>query len=233
MNTAEYAYEKGIREVTLGFSTGKDSVAGLDMLLKAGMKVIPIYFYVVPGLRFIEDNIKMYEDRFGLRIVRLPHPMLYDYIDDSKWQTYDKTKTLLKNGNGKTSFRKLTNDYLDCMNIPGFEYDCNCMKMADSLNRRLLLGKIPDVDEVKKVIYVTKYMTNKDCFDYIKANNIPLTKDYEIWGRSWDGLKYDYSMGVKKFYPEDYETIKSYFPLIDAETIRYKLVKKYLYEQST
>ncbi|MCL1937608.1 MAG: hypothetical protein FWF52_04335 [Candidatus Azobacteroides sp.] len=231
MNVAEYAYSKGILEATLGFSTGKDSVVGLDMLLKAGLKVIPIYFYVVPGLKFIEDNIKMYEDHFEQRIVRLPHPMLYDYIDHLDWQPYDRAKTIAKNANGHTSFRELTNAYLKCMDISGFEYDCNCMKMADSLNRRLLLRKIPDVDEAKKIIYLTKYLTDKGCFDYIKAHNIPLTKDYEIWGRSWDGLKYDYTMGVKKFYPEDYETIKSYFPLIDAEIIRYKLVKKYLYEQ--
>jgi hypothetical protein len=39
-------------------------------------------------------------------------------------------------------------------------------------------------------------------------------------------------MGVKKFYPEDWEKINEYFPLIEAEVLRYKLVKKYEYEQS-
>ena len=119
------------------------------------------------------------------------------------------------------------------MPIDRYEYDCNCMKMADSLNRRLLLRKKPDVDEQNKVIYITKYLTNKGCFDYMKRNNIPLTRDYEIWGRSWDGLKYDYVMGMKKFYPEDYETVKSYFPLIESQVFKYNIVKKYQYEQIT
>jgi hypothetical protein len=172
----------------------------------------------------------MYEDHFGLKIVRLPHPMLLgDYLSGF-WQPYDKMLAI--GGHlGRFSFAELTSYYLRCKNIQGFEYDCNCMKMADSLNRRLLLSKKPDIDEEKKIIYLTKYLTNKDCFDYMKENSIPLTDDYKIWGRSWDGLKYDYTMGVKKYYPEDYELIKEYFPLIEAEVLRYNLVKQYGYEK--
>jgi hypothetical protein len=201
------------------------------MLLKAGIEPIPIYFYCVPGLKFIENNLKMYEDHFGLKIVRLPHPMFYDYVNHYDWQPYDKAVTLTQNAYIRLSFEKSIHCYFNAMQIKDVEYDCNCMKMADSLNRRLLLSKKPDIDEEKKIIYLTKYLTNKDCFDYMKENSIPLTDDYRIWGRSWDGLKYDYMMGVKKYYPEDYEQIKEYFPLIDAEILRYKLVKQYGYEQ--
>ncbi|MDR0573845.1 MAG: hypothetical protein LBG96_07450 [Tannerella sp.] len=229
MNIAEQAYEKGIRKVTIGFSTGKDSVVGLDMLLKAGIEPIPIYFYCVPGLKFIENNLKMYEDHFGLKIVKLPHPMLYDYINHMDWQPYDRALSIPIYG--KATFAEFTSAYLQCTQQKDVEYDCNCMKMADSLNRRLLLSKKTDIDDEKKIIYLTKYLTNNDCFDYIKKNNIPLTDDYKIWGRSWDGLKYDYTKGVKKYYPDDYELIKEYFPLIEAEVLRYKLVKKYDYEK--
>jgi hypothetical protein len=230
INVAKQAYEKGIRKVTIGFSTGKDSVAGLDMLLKAGIEPIPIYFYCVPGLQFIENNLKLYEDHFGIKIVKMPHPMLLaDYLSGF-WQPYDKMLAI--GGHlGRFSFAELTDYYLRCKNIRDVKYDCNCMKMSDSLNRRLLLSKKPDIDEEKKIIYLTKYLTNTECFNYIKDNNIPLTDDYKIWGRLWDGLKYDYTMGVKKYYPEDYALIKEYFPLIDAEVLRYELVKKHSYEQ--
>jgi hypothetical protein len=231
MNIAEQAYEKGIRKVSIGFSTGKDSVVGLDMLLKAGIEPIPIYFYCVPGLQFIENNLKLYEDYFGIKIVRLPHPMFYDYVNYFCWQPYDRSVTLNRNAYLKMTFAKFIRGYFNAMKIKDVEYDCNCMKMADIINRRLLLSKRPDIDDEKKIIYLTKYLTNTECFNYIKDNNIPLTDDYKIWGRSWDGLKYDYTMGVKKYYPEDYELIKEYFPLIDAEILRYELVKKYGYEQ--
>lgn len=227
MSIAEQAYEQGIRNATIGFSTGKDSVVGLDMLIKAGIKPYPIFFYQVPNLEFIENNLKMYEDYFKVKIARMPHPILYDHFRHQDWQPYQETITI-----GQFNFPKLTFEYVNKVwlrnnNITDVEYDCNCMKMADSLNRRLILSKKPDIDNDKKIIYLTKYFTKTEIFEYIKKNNIPLTKDYEIFGISWDGLSYHFSCGVKKYYPKDYEKIKEYFPLIDAEILRYKLFNKY------
>jgi len=227
MNIAEKAYELGIRKATIGFSTGKDSVVGLDMLIKAGIEPIPIFFYQVPKLQFIEDNIKMYEDYFGVKVARMPHPILHDYINGASWQPLNRAVLFYQFDFGSISFRECTEAFLEYNYITDVEYDCNCMKMADSLNRRLVLSKKPDIDQEKKIIYLTKYLTKTDVFDYIKKNNIPLTKDYDIFGVSWDGLAYHFLTGVKKFYPEDYEKIKSYFPMIDAEILRYKLHNKY------
>jgi hypothetical protein len=44
-------------------------------------------------------------------------------------------------------------------------------------------------------------------------------------------LAYHFLYGIKKYYPNDYEKIKEYFPLIEAEIFRYKLYQKYKYEQ--
>jgi hypothetical protein len=227
MNIAEQAYNQGIRKVTIGFSTGKDSLVGLSLLKKVGIEIIPVYFYIVPGLKFIESTIKRYEDIFEMKVVKLPHPILYDYINHQDWQPIDRAVTLANCKLGHISFRLITNIYFESSQIKGYDYDCNCMKMADSLNRRLLLKNKPDIDEESKVIYLTKYFTTNEIFKYLKENNIPLSDDYRIFGRSWDGLSYHFSMGVKKYYPEDYELIKEYFPLIDAELMRYNIVKNY------
>jgi hypothetical protein len=227
MTVAEQAYKQGIRKVTLGFSTGKDSVAGLDLLLKAGIEVIPIYFYIVPGLGFVEKNLKRYEEHFGVKIVRMPHPILYDYINHQDWQPFDRAKNLSQFNLGVISFKNCIDMYLLSNGLKGYDYDCNCMKMSDSLNRRLLLRNKPDINHETKTIYLTKYFTTSQIFDYLKKNGIPLTDDYRIFGRSWDGLSYHFTLGVKKYYPEDYELIKSYWPLIDAEVMRYNIVKNH------
>ena len=230
MNIAEDAFNKGIKKVTIGFSTGKDSLVGIDLLKKAGIEFIPIYFYIVPDLQFIENTIKRYEVLFDMKVVRLPHPVLYDYINHQDWQPLDRTMTIGQFNLGKITFRLLTNMYLQSKKIKGFDYDCNCMKMADSLNRRLLLRNKPDIDSKTKTIYLTKYFSTGQCFAYLKENNIPLSDDYRIFGRSFDGLSYHFLMGVKKYYPEDYERIKEYWPLIDAEIMRYEIVKKQKFE---
>lgn len=117
------------------------------------------------------------------------------------------------------------NENIEC------EYDVNCMKMADSLNRRLLLRNKPDIDFDKKIIYLAKHLKTSEIWQYIKNNKLPITKDYEIFGRSADNLlNYQYLIGIKKHYPRDFERIKEMFPLCDVEIIRYELYTK-MYEK--
>jgi hypothetical protein len=231
MNVAEHAYALGVRKASIGFSTGKDSVVGMDMLIKAGIEPYPIYFYIVPGLEFVENNIRLYEQHFDTKIHQLPHPICYDYLRSAVWQPYDKARLFAEVVNMPVKmFYELTQQHLEENGIEDIEFDCNCMKMADSLNRRLLLRSKPDVDTEKKIIYLTKYLTDTGCFEYMKTNGIPLTEDYKAFGRSWDGLSYQFLYGVKKFYPKDYERIQEMFPLIDAEIFRYKMFNKHKFE---
>jgi len=219
---------KGINKCTIGFSTGKDSIVGLDILLKSGIKVMPFYFYICPELDFIEKNIELYESHFNIKVIRLPHPAIYNHLSHNDWQPFQQSLNISQTNWPNRSFIEFTRKYLESLNLEyEYIYDVNCMKMSDSLNRRLLLRNSEDINEKTKVIYLTKYFTDKNIYSYISENNIPMTKDYEIFGRSWDGLSYHFLSGIKEFYPNDYDKIKSLFPLIDAELFKYKLYKKH------
>lgn len=221
-----------IQKVSLGFSTGKDSLIGLDLLLKNGIEVCPVYFYIVPGMTFIEENLAIYEKYYNLKIVRLPHPMLQDFINLCLYQPLHKAKFMTMFYNKDDSYCKFSgimNWYFKEENID-IQYDCNCMKMADSLNRRLLLRNKPDIDTERKVIYLGKYLKTSEIWHYLKEQKIPITNDYDIFGRSADNLlNYQYLIGVKKYYPDDYKKIIEYFPLADVEIKRYNAYLK-LYE---
>ena len=54
-----------------------------------------------------------------------------------------------------------------------------------------------------------------------KQYDIKLSKQYTIWGKSFDGLDYRFIEPLKRLYPGDYELLKSYFPLIEADLLRY------------
>ena len=60
----------------LAFSTGKDSIAAWLQMRKYFKRIIPYYCYTVPGLTFVEESLKYYEDFFGTHICRLPHRSL-------------------------------------------------------------------------------------------------------------------------------------------------------------
>ena len=66
------------RPILLAFSRGKDSIAAWLALRAAGIQVHAFYLYSVPGLlAFERDSLAYFEDVFGQRIHRYPHPSLH------------------------------------------------------------------------------------------------------------------------------------------------------------
>lgn len=228
LNIVKQCKELNINTISIGFSTGKDSLVGYDILIKSGINVIPVYFYIVPQIEFIENNLKMYEDFYKTKIIRLPHPMLTDYINYGLFQPLHRVIDFSQYYTQNIGFHGILKWFFEKKKII-VEYDANCMKMSDSINRRLLLRNKSDIDTKEKIIYIGKYLTNDDCWHYIHENKIPITKDYEIFGRSADDLmNYQYLTGIKKFYPNDYQKIIQYFPLVEMELLRYQLyIQKY------
>lgn len=214
-------------QVTLGFSGGKDSVTCLSHLLDMKIKVTPIFFFDCPEIKFVERRTKMYEDIFGIEIIRLPHPILYDYLRHQDFQPPEMIWYLDGMDFVKTSFEELTTLYMTSIGNPKGLFDVNGMKMAESLNRRLVLRKNEGINLEKKTISMIYDWTSKDVKEYLAYKKIPLADDYKIWRRSYDGVKYQYLFGVKEHYPEDWQTLCEYFPLLPLELFRYETNIKY------
>lgn len=215
--------------VTLGFSTGKDSLACALLCQELGVKFIPFFFYHIPDLSFVERNIKMYEDKLGIEVVRLPHPMLYDYIRHQDFQPPKMINYMDSFNFPHLSFEELINYYLDSQGIDEYLYDVVGMRAAESFNRRKVFEKMGSgIDDKKYKIYPIWNWKNEDVKNYIASKGVKLTDDYDIWRRSFDGLKYQFLFGVKKRYPEDWQLIKEYFPLIEIELFRYEQNQKYM-----
>jgi 3'-phosphoadenosine 5'-phosphosulfate sulfotransferase (PAPS reductase)/FAD synthetase len=210
------------KNVTIGFSLGKDSLACATILKKLGIKFIPFYFYHVPDLDFVSKQIEMYENHFNVEIIKMPHPMLYDRIRHQDFQCELMADEMSSYDFPKITFEDLISIYMDDEDIDETYYDVVGMRSAESFNRRKYFEKNGPIDKKNKKIYPIHSWKNKDVFDFLKENSVPLTKDYEIWNRSWDGVKYQFLFGVKKHYPNDYEKIKEFYPLIDLELIRYE-----------
>lgn len=215
-------------EVTLGFSTGKDSLACALILQEMKIKFHAFFFYHIPGLSFVERNIKMYEDKLGIEVVQLPHPMLYDYIRHQDFQDPRMINYMASFDFPHLSFEELINYYLDSIGVEDYLYDVVGMRAAESFNRRKVFEKVGAIDHKKLKIYPIHNWKNDDVKSYIASKGVKLTDDYKIWRRSFDGLKYQFLFGVKKNYAEDWQIIKDYFPLIEIELYRYEQNIKHL-----
>ena len=101
------------------------------------------------------------------------------------------------------------------------------MRACESFNRRMVFKKQGAINHKEKKISLIADWTKADVENYLKENKIPISDDYKIWNRSFDGLKYQFLFGVKENYPDDYERIKEFFPLIDLELRRYEFNQKY------
>ncbi len=66
--------------VLLAFSRGKDSIAAWLALREHGVEVVPYHLYSIPGLTFVDESLKVFEDFFDTKIIDLPHPALYRWL---------------------------------------------------------------------------------------------------------------------------------------------------------
>jgi predicted phosphoadenosine phosphosulfate sulfurtransferase len=72
--------QKSNEHILISFSAGKDSIACYIACKKYFKNVHLVYLYLVPDLAFIEESLKYYEKEFNTRIIRLPHPAIFEFI---------------------------------------------------------------------------------------------------------------------------------------------------------
>ena len=216
------------QKVTLGFSGGKDSLACAVILKALEINFIPFYFYLCPELFFVEKTLTTYEKLLDIKIIRLPHPMLYDFLSHNDFMPPPMIEYLCSLNLPKLTFENLVDCYIRSTGDNNIYYDIVGMRASESFNRRKFFKKKQNgIDHITKKIFPVFDWNKSDVLQLLKEKNIPLSDDYKIWNRSYDAMKYQFLFGVKKHYPEDYEKIKEYFPLIDLEIFRYDQNKKY------
>ena len=215
------------KRCTIGFSTGKDSLSCAVICRNLGVEYIPFYFYLCPDLEFVEKSIVLYERVLGIKIIQIPHPVLYDFLRHQDFQPPKMIQYLADQKLPKLTFEDLIFCYLESIVDHREYYDVVGMRASESFNRRKFFEKHAGVDHKERKIYPIWNWNKSDVLQYLTDNKIPLSDDYAIWNRSYDGMKYQFLFGVKKHYPNDWLKLLEYFPLLEAELFRYEQNRKY------
>ena len=195
---------KDIKECIVMFSGGKDSIVLIDCLHDAGVKIHPVYLYII-DYEYRKNFFQWYEKKYNVQIRKYKH---YDYpIYKSKYAFGGKPKKVLNQKKYEQIFRKEIGDYYVAWGI----------KKYDSLERRAMLGKMRNneyKDDETKRFYPLALFTDKEIHYYIKRKKLLMLPEYnyglaDMLIPSRETFEY-----LKNNYKRDYQKLKEEFPIL-------------------
>lgn len=211
----------------LAFSRGKDAIAAWLFLKRFFSRIIPFHQTIVPGLSFVDRSLDYYEEVFETPIVRLIDPNTLKYIADSLYQTPERRPLIVGSGlfgdyNRVDTAMILRREYglpLDCGHAEGISIFDNAFRHAMYTAQWKRTGK-PGRTANNRFFPCYDWPTSM-IIEAIERAKIKLPDDYLMANRTvWNLVDGKHLVRMKELYPQDYEQIKRYFPLIEAKIKR-------------
>lgn len=79
-----------------------------------------------------------------------------------------------------------------------------------------------NIDHKKREVYPIAHLGRKYVTEKIKNIGYKIPIDYELFGRSFDGIDFRYIWQIKNKFPEDYKKIQQIFGNIEMAVKRYE-----------
>ena len=207
--------------VILSFSGGKDSVGAYIQLKRHFGNVVPVYMYTVPGLKFVEDSLRYYEQVMGRHILRFPHPSLFRLLNNLILQSPEHCQIIERADLPIYDYDALFQVVREVYGISDDAYVATGVRARDNLVRWASIKTHGPMNPTRRQFYPIfdwdKARLLKEIFD----SKIDISVEYPLFGRSFDGLDYRSVAIIKEEFPDDYERIMELFPLVDLEVMRY------------
>jgi hypothetical protein len=208
----------------LGFSRGKDSLAAWLYLRNYFDTIIPFHSCIIPGLDFVERSLTYYENVMNTKIERLMSGVIPDTQQFGIFQTFNMYEILDTIGlpiyhpgqYQSPTAHLLAKEYGLENHWPAYGFS-----MYDSLDRIKWVRDCKGKHDKWHVWYPCWNWKPTQIRDYVKSHDISLPEDYLLTNRTLDDLPHFYHLEkIKEKYPEDFETIKLWYPLIEARMAR-------------
>lgn len=207
--------------VLLGFSGGKDSLCAWLRLREYFGRIIPIFHYWLPALEFVERALTHYEERFRTPIVRVPHPGLMQMLRYGAFQPAHRYQICEWWNYASADFRAQA-DWVAA--DQGIELSDAWLavgiRSADSVRRLTFFQRFGAVNPQTRKFYPIASHRKSDIVEMLRAADIKLAPEYSCMPRSFDGFSIEYLRPIRERFPRDFQRIKEWFPLIEAEFYR-------------
>lgn len=216
------------RTVLVAFSGGKDAIATELALQDAGVETRLAALYYIPGrepgrtLQFVEDGYARLEDALGKQIHRYPHPSLYRWLNNFVFQPPERCEVIEAAQLPTVTYEEMWSYIREDLGLPADTWVADGVRAADSIVRRASLSKHGVMKKhLLKVSPIADWL-KAEVLGRITAAGIQLPVDYEagMFGRSFDGIDLRFVEPIARRFPDDYQRIREWFPLVDLEFVR-------------
>lgn len=211
-------------KVLLSFSGGKDAW-GTWISIRDHFDITPFFYYLVPGLEFVEDYMAYAEKKLGCRIVRIPNPRFYEMLKGLVDQTPERCAILEAMRIGTYTWDDVQRAVEDEAGLPKMCWTALGVRAADSQRRALHFRQHGAVTDARAVFYPIWDWKKDQLVDAIKRDGIRLPVDYHWFGRSFDGTYLLFILNLKKHSPRDYQRVLEWFPMVETEVWKYERQK--------
>ena len=110
-----------------------------------------------------------------------------------------------------------------CEGVPENAWAAIGVRAGVSITRRMNIRQNGAARSGLKTFYPIAYYEPDDLCNMLEASGVKLPPDYYMFHRSFDGFADMYVRPIMEYYPEDFEKIMYYFPLVDADIFRHKV----------
>lgn len=205
--------------VFLSFSCGKDSTAAWIAMREHGIPVLPVYLYVVPDLRIVHESVNYFEGFFGQHISQYPHPSLYRMLEGNVYQAPERLHVLDNAQLPMPDLDMLWDEIRKDFDLPG-AWVADGVRAADSIVRRASLSHHGVMKQYSKKVSPIADWLKSEVMACLDAHGVMLPTDYELWGRTLDGIDARFMRPLRDRYPDDFERVKRFFPLVELDLMR-------------
>ena len=223
---AEYKERYG-EKTLIAFSRGKDSIA-VALALRDKIDMIPFYYDDLPGMEFVEESLAYYEKHlFGRRILRMPHPAFYRHLRDGMFQTLGRAQILAASSLPRLEHSDVVKMVKEQEGIEGDILSATGIRALDNAVRFISIRKHGAIRPTAGNWAPIWDWTKGRLFEEIERSGISLPPDYSFLPRSFDGFSYLYLIPLREHYPNDYKRLLEWFPLAEAEMLRYEISNRF------
>ena len=204
----------------LGFSRGKDSIAAWLYLRRFFSRIIPFHCASVPGLAFVDESLRYYEQAFASPILRFMDGAVTGAIDNLVWQSPESEEEI--NALELWHFDKhdIIETLRETMDLPR-AWCAFGINLSDSIDRRIYVSQNKGRNPERMTFYPCWDWSKSQIVQTIREAGIKLPSDYRMAARSMAAVpKYRHLLRMEAMYPEDFQRVENMLPMIRAELAR-------------